>query len=104
MTRLLTEERLKSDKGLQVERTTLSWIRTLFVGFLVVLAIIKKAMESGAWPLFFAAILSSILCIYVYVSLYVVASKQVQAKASRYKIIVVTLSGAAVLYAIDILW
>ncbi|WP_051867886.1 DUF202 domain-containing protein [Vibrio sp. ER1A] len=96
------EATLKSDAGLQVERTTLSWFRTLFVSFLIALSILKKALdyEGGTW--LFALFFASALSIATYYSLYFVSSACIRRKAGRYKIITLSLGMAAFLSGVGI--
>lgn len=95
---LLDETVLKSDEGLQVERTTLSWLRTLFVSALITLSIAKVLYGAISWLLLFSLIGASLTCFLVYNAGANVANKRVNWKGKKYRAIMSFLSLSALFY------
>ncbi|MCF6454116.1 DUF202 domain-containing protein [Vibrio sp. MMG022] len=100
---LLDETYLKSDAGLQVERTVLSWLRTLFVSVLIVLSIAKILHGSVSWLLAVSLVCACLACRYVYASGLCVATKGTSWKAGKHKIIAISLVLSALLFGGHIL-
>ncbi|WP_186175606.1 DUF202 domain-containing protein [Vibrio jasicida] len=100
---LLDETHLKSDAGLQVERTVLSWLRTLFVSVLIVLSIAKILHSSVSWLLAVSLVFACLACRYVYASGLCVATKGTSWKAGKHKNIAISLVLSALLFGGHIL-
>ncbi|KIP76410.1 MULTISPECIES: DUF202 domain-containing protein [Vibrio] len=100
---LLDETHLKSDAGLQVERTVLSWLRTLFVSVLIVLSIAKILHGSVSWLLAVSLVCACLACRYVYASGLCVATKGTSWKAGRHKVIATSLVLSAFFYGFHLL-
>ena len=95
---LLDETHLKSDAGLQVERTVLSWLRTLFVSVLIVLSIAKILHGSVSWLLAVSFVCACLACRYVYASGLCVAIRGTSWKAGKHKVIAIFLVLSAFFY------
>ncbi|NIY86091.1 DUF202 domain-containing protein [Vibrio campbellii] len=100
---LLDETKLKSDAGLQVERTVLSWLRTLFVSALIVLSIAKILHGSISWLLAVSLVCACLACRYVYASGLCVATRGTSWKAGKHKVIAITVALSALLFGVHIL-
>ncbi|RJX75252.1 DUF202 domain-containing protein [Vibrio sinensis] len=102
MTYSSVERVLKSDSGLQVERTTLSWIRTLFVSVLITLAIAKLLLDTHSIWLLMALFFAVVACIAINMSGIGVATLSISCKARRYCTIVVSLASSAIFYGLEL--
>ena len=94
---------LKSDQGLQVERTTLSWFRTLFLSCLVTLAAIKVAIESHTLPLYLVTFLLLYYCVFLYLSSKNVDKLRSVVKSYFYQNIAWGLGLSAMIYLIELI-
>ncbi|HFD4039821.1 DUF202 domain-containing protein [Vibrio parahaemolyticus] len=98
MMSLLDETQLKSDAGLQVERTVLSWLRTLFVSALIVLSIAKILYGLISWSLAASLVCACLACRYVYTSGLCVTTRGTSWKAGQHKVISISLILSAIFY------
>lgn len=94
---------LVSDDKLQVERTILSWFRTMFVSALIVVVLFKLFAEAPSKELLIALIFSSTSCCGIYYSGLKVATLHTYLKARLFLLISIGLLLSIISYSLTIL-